>query len=181
MCTSETDLIIDCKRETISDGFTRPLPSSAAIGIQPPSYVSCFLLVAPSSNAVGHHVIFLLTRYVLLPSSPPPAIIDSNQSTNFTSQTVQSWAIEHRILCNFYLVYLSQAVGFIERHNGLLKDTFLKLWSSRWSPKWAEVLPQAVELLNSLVLSSPTPTHQLVVFSKDSPINPDCEPPLLWH
>lgn len=166
----------------VSRGHCHPLLE--LIGVQPPSYISCFLLVAPFSNAIGHHVIFLLTRSVLLPFGPP-AIIDSNQiknqSTNFTSQTVQSWALEHRILCNFYLVYLPQAVGFTERHNGSLKDTFLKLWSSRWSPKWAEVLPQAVGLLNSLVLSSPTPTHQLVVFSKDSPFNPDCKPPLLWH
>ena len=120
MYPRETDLISNGKHESISDGFTRPLPSSAGADryIQPPSCFSCFLLVAPSSNAVGHHAIFLLTRYVLLPFGLP-AIIDSNQSTNFTSQTTQSWALEHEILWNFYLVYLPQAVGFIERHNGL--------------------------------------------------------------
>ena len=116
MYRRETDLISNGKHETISDVFTRPLPSSTGADryIQPPSYFTCFLLVAPSSNAVGHHVIFLLTRCVLLPFGPP-AIIDSNQSTNFTSQTIQSWALEHGLLWTFFLSGLLAPRNWIYR------------------------------------------------------------------
>lgn len=80
------------------------------------------LLAAPSRNHASHHVISFLTRYVLTPFGLPD-IIDSYRGmisiSNFTSQVVLSWALEHGILWNFHLAYWPQAAGLIERHSYL--------------------------------------------------------------
>ena len=78
----------------------------------------------------------------------PPDIIDSDQSTHFTSQVAQSWALKHEILWTFHLVYWLQASGLTERQNGLLKDMLLRLLNYKCSPKWTEILPQAPIQLN---------------------------------
>lgn len=113
------------------------------------------LLLPPET--VCHHVICFLTGYVLVTVSPPD-VIDSNLSSHFTFQDVQSWALEHGILWNFYSAYQPQPAGLMERHNGLLEDMLLKLLNNKWSPKWTEMLPQALILLNSEPSDLSTPT-----------------------
>lgn len=52
-------------------------------------------------------------------------------------------------LVEFYLAYQPQAAGLTERHNGLHIDILLKLLYTVLSPKWTEIWPQALILLNS--------------------------------
>jgi hypothetical protein len=88
------------------------------------------------------------------PDMAPPAIIESDQGTHFTSQVVKKWAQEMDVMCNYHLAYNPQAAGNTERHNGLLK---LKLQYLKDQPLSRALEIACYKLNSGLRLGRPSP------------------------
>ena len=110
-----------------------------------------------TQNSSSKQVISFLPTFTAVPFRSPPNTADSDQGAHFTSQEIQQWALPPSILPNFHLGSRPQVAGLIKHLNDLLKETLLKLFSSKWFSTWMDLLPQALILLNSHPLSLYTP------------------------
>ena len=73
----------------------------------------------------------------------PPHQIESDQGTHFSGHNVQDWAQGLGIDWIFRIAYHPQANGLIERMNGMLKEQFKKLTSTKTLQHWSSHLTKA--------------------------------------
>lgn len=88
------------------------------------------------------HVIFFLTRYVLVHFGPSDNIHLNQDWYPFHLPNCSVLSSRTWNLWNSHLAYWLQASGLTKSYNSLSK-----LLNNRWSPKWTELLPQALILL----------------------------------
>lgn len=85
-----------------------------------------------------------LTRLMALYGTPQ--IIENDQGTHFTGATVQKWAEDNNIKCQFHLTYIQMGTGLIKRYNRILKAALNA--DSQSLQGWTKRLYETLEDLN---------------------------------